>query len=359
MSDLHLGTVAERDLARGPEGLERLANALEDAEQVVLLGDLLELRERPIGVLLERARPVLERVGRAAAGKRLIIVPGNHDHHLAGPWLSRARLEPGGLQAESLWPVGPDDGEAGRIGRWMPEVEVVVAYPGLWLRDDVYATHGHYLDLHLTVPRIESVAASLMGRLSGLGQECRSPADYETVLAPLYELMYGLAQGRSGEALLHRGGQVSRTVWRRVDGRSEHRLAGFLLGRVTIPAAVLILNRIGVGPFSPRLNGPELRRSGLRAMAAVVHGLGVEAEHVLFGHTHRAGPMPGDDRSEWIAAGGTRLWNTGSWLHEPVFLDGNPANPYWPGTVVYLSDEGEPELRNVLRDVALPPVRTS
>ena len=39
-----------------------------------------------------------------------------------------------------------------------------VAYPGLRLRPDVYATHGHYLDLPLTVPRIESVVASAMAQ---------------------------------------------------------------------------------------------------------------------------------------------------------------------------------------------------
>ena len=46
----------------------------------------------------------------------------------------------------------------------MPDVELTLAYPGLRLRPDVYATHGHYLDLHLTVPRLESIAASAMGR---------------------------------------------------------------------------------------------------------------------------------------------------------------------------------------------------
>ena len=30
-----------------------------------------------------------------------------------------------------------------------------LAYPGVWLRPDVYATHGHYVDLHITVPSFE------------------------------------------------------------------------------------------------------------------------------------------------------------------------------------------------------------
>ena len=61
----------------------------------------------------------------------------------------------------------------------MPETEVTVAYPGLWLRRDLYVTHGHYLDVHLTVPRIESIAASAMARFTGRRDSCESVADYE------------------------------------------------------------------------------------------------------------------------------------------------------------------------------------
>ena len=39
-----------------------------------------------------------------------------------------------------------------------------VAYPGVWLREDVYALHGHYSDLHATVPTFERIAAGAMAR---------------------------------------------------------------------------------------------------------------------------------------------------------------------------------------------------
>ena len=42
-----------------------------------------------------------------------------------------------------------------------------VAYPGVWLRDDVYAIHGHYSDLHATVPTFERLAAGAMARWVG------------------------------------------------------------------------------------------------------------------------------------------------------------------------------------------------
>ena len=61
------------------------------------------------------------------------------------------------------------------------------------------------------------------------------------------------------------------------------------------------------------------------------------------------GPLPGD-ADEWVSPGGTRLHNTGSWVAEDVFVDtrrggtggDGPSNPYWPGRVTLLGDEGPP-----------------
>jgi predicted phosphodiesterase len=357
ISDLHLGITTGADLARRAEVRERLASAVADADRLVLLGDLLELRERPLIDVLDLARPLIEELGEALAGREAVIVPGNHDHHLVEPWLTRGRLSRGELGPEGEWPVGPGDGAAGLIAEWMPRVELSVAYPGLRPRDDVYAIHGHYLDVHLTAPRLESIAASVMARVAvGRSPGCRSVADYEAALGPLYAFFDELAQG-AGSAAMSRGGTVSRRVWHSVNDGGRRRLSRLLLGRVTIPGAVAILNRAGVGPFSPDISGPELRRAGLRAMAKVLEGMGIEAEHVVFGHTHRAGPLERDDeRDGWITPDGTRLWNSGSWLHEEVFLgDGGSANPYWPGHVIRVGDSGPPQIENVLRDLELVP----
>jgi predicted phosphodiesterase len=356
VSDLHLGTASGVELGLVPAVRERLVSALEGADQVVLLGDVLELRERPVSEVLALARPLLEALGEVTAGGRVVLVPGNHDHQLAEPWLSRGHLDGGDLQLEGEWSVGPGDGLAGRVAQCMPRTELVVAYPGLRPRPDVYATHGHYLDLRLTVPRLETIAASSMARLAGRGRECRTPADHEAVLAPLYAFLYGLAQGGTVQAL-RKSGRLSRGLWRRANARDARRLGAFLLGRITIPGAVSVLNRSGLGPFGSDISGAELRRAGLRAMAEVVERLGIEADHVIFGHTHRAGPLDGETEG-WRLPGGTRLWNSGSWLHEAALLDSaDRGNPYWPGTVVRLRDEGPPELRNVLGDLTLRPAR--
>jgi predicted phosphodiesterase len=348
VSDLHLGALEESDVARIPARRKPLLEALAVADRVVLLGDVLELRHRPLAQLLELVRPFFEELGRTAAGRRVVIVPGNHDHALAEPWLGRLRVEGRALGPVGEWPVEPGDGAAGRIAGWMPDAQVALAYPGVRLRPDVYATHGHYLDLHLTVPRLESIAAGVMGRLTGQGQECDTPAEYEAVLAPMYAFLGALAQGAS-PAALDRGGRVSRAVWQRVNGNG--RFGRLLLGRVTIPGAVAILNRAGLGPFSAELTGEELRRSGLLAMGRVAESLAPGVEHVVFGHTHRAGPLPDDDRAEWTTLSGIRLWNSGNWFHEPAFVRrSDTRSPYWPGTVLFLDDTGPPRVENVLRD---------
>jgi hypothetical protein len=356
ISDLHLGSVAGVDMAGRPELLERLLPAVAEAEHLVILGDALELRERPVARLLDLARPVFEAIGEAAAGRRVTLVPGNHDHELTDPWLEEARLDDAGLALESVWPVTRDKGIAGRLAGWMPGADVAVAYPGLRLRSDVYATHGHYLDLHLSVPRLEAIAASLMAEVTGRGSVASSPAEYEAVFAPLYALLFGLAQGSKVETVKRHGG-MSRRVWESANGRRGSRLTGLLLGRVTIPGAVALMNRAGLGPYRPDISAAELRRAGLRAMGHVVEALGIRADHVIFGHTHRPGPLPGDDASEWRTPRGTRLWNSGSWLNERVFLKSvERKSPYWPGTIVWLEEEGPPRIENLLRDAELPAV---
>ena len=114
-----------------------------------------------------------------------------------------------------------------------------------------------------------------------------------------------------------------------------------------------MLNHLGIGRFRSDISPLELRRGGLRAMARVVRDLDVRAAHVVFGHTHRAGPLPGEAEG-WWPGGGVRLHNTGSWLLEGAFsaADG-PANPYWPGRLTWIGDEGPPEFQNVLDGMEL------
>ena len=75
VSDLHLGLHAEADVARKPEVRAALVEAVGDSDRVVLLGDILELRELPLSDALELGRPLFEELGRALAGRRAFSSP--------------------------------------------------------------------------------------------------------------------------------------------------------------------------------------------------------------------------------------------------------------------------------------------
>jgi hypothetical protein len=101
-----------------------------------------------------------------------------------------------------------------------------------------------------------------------------------------------------------------------------------------------------MGPFEAKISGHALRDSGLRAMGDLIHALGIEATEVVFGHTHRPGPLERD--ATWDA----RLFNTGSWLYEPNLLAASAADsPYWPGCAIFLRGEDPPELRRILAGI--------
>ena len=84
-------------------------------------------------------------------------------------------------------------------------------------------------------------------------------------------------------------------------------------------------------------------------MGEVAARLGLGDAYVVFGHTHRAGPLPGDHEQEWRGRGGARLVNAGSWTYARIFLTGTPGKgPYWPGVCVLVEDEGPPVIKSLL-----------
>src|ERR1044072_6832991 len=75
VSDLHLGSGFGEDLLRDA-GIRRvLIDELAGADRLVLLGDVVELRELPLPTAMESARPFFEELGEAMAGKPVVVVP--------------------------------------------------------------------------------------------------------------------------------------------------------------------------------------------------------------------------------------------------------------------------------------------
>ena len=355
VSDLHLGAASGKDLARRAELRAPLIEALRDADRLVVLGDGLELREAPHRDAATLAGPFFAEAGEALGPDgELLVLAGNHDHGLVAGWIdARLQSEPSGFLGLSE-PIAPAAAGplAARLAEDARPARLSLAYPGVWLREDVYAIHGHYSDLHSTVPTFERLAAGAMARyVVRLPERGARPDDYEAALAPLYAFMHQLTQ-RSDHAAISAGAGASARAWVALagEGRRRHPVRAAALAAAFV-GAVGLINAAGLGPVDRRLSGPALRRGGLRGMREVLRRLGITAPWVVWGHTHRAGPWPQDDPAEWRTPDGTRLVNAGSWVYQPHFLSAEPnASPYWPGTAVVVEPTGPPRLIRLLGD---------
>jgi hypothetical protein len=325
VSDLHLGARLGRDVLRRPPALEALLDALADVDRLVLLGDVVELLEQRPRRAMDRAEPVVRAIaGRLGAGRQVVVVPGNHDAVLVRPSL-RAHGVPVSVDAALPLDATP---LLERLTSWLAPAAVEVRYPGVWLADGVWATHGHYLDRHLMPESAYGIARGLLGRLPRDGAH---PLDYEPVGSPSLTSLEALT-------LL-----LPRPLAAALDDAAE------VVRAATMPARAPRM-ALGLAPLTARLLGAQMRRAAIPALARVVHRLGVDADCVLFGHVHRTGPLPGDDPARWRGpVGRPRILNTGCWVWEPVLLHGAaPPHPYWPGGAVVLEDGAEPRAVGLL-----------
>ena len=319
VSDLHLGARLGRDVLRRPAALAALLDALEGADRIVLLGDIVELLEGRPAEALHAATPVLRALGERLGGEReAILVPGNHDAALVRPWL-HARGVPASPDAEIPLDATP---ALAHVASLLWPARVRAHYPGVHLGERVWATHGHYLDRHLLPEVAFGIARGLLGRLPRDGA---TPADYE-----------GGPSVTRVEALLTRW--LPGPLARLADDAAE------IVRATTMPGLHRLLHR-RFAPLNAALLGAQVRRAAVPALARVVHRLGVEADWVVFGHVHRRGPLADDDLARWRGPDGQlRIVNTGAWTYEPLLLhNAAPPHPYWPGGAVVLEDGGEPQ----------------
>jgi UDP-2,3-diacylglucosamine pyrophosphatase LpxH len=353
VSDMHLGNSFGEDVLRDQAVRTVLFDELASADRVVLLGDTIEMRERPLPPVLNLAQPFFEELGETLAGREVLLIPGNHDHRLAESLLETVAEESdGSLGAEQTAAAAAEP--ATRIDRWLGDARLRIAYPGAWLRDDVYVTHGHYVDCHMTLPRIECVAAAAVMRAFGPIPDRAEPVDYERVLRPIYGLAFGLAQAGFANPDLVQRTRPSELAWRAIlDRRRGRGRARRVATRAAIgagvPAGVWAINRLLRARFEADISPTSITRSGIEAGVEMERRLQLGAEHVIVGHTHRAGPRA--DEPAWKLAGGGHLHNTGSWVFASAFhRPGTPPGPYWPGTVTWLEEQGPPRRVSLLAD---------
>src|SRR3954454_2408169 len=278
--DMHRGARPERDALRRDAPLRALLASLQDVDRLVLLGDVVELTEGRATRAMEGAGPGLRALGaRVGAGAEIVLVPGNHDAPLVRAWLRR---NGGPVTVDAPVPADATPALA-RVVECLRPAGVRVHYPGVWLSERIWATHGHYLDRHLIPESGYGIARGLLGRLPRDGAV---PADYERAGGPSLTRLEGTLARR-----------LPRPLAAAVDDLVE------LLRASTMPVREQMLRR-GLAPLTSLLLGLQMRRASIPALARVVHRLGVDADWVVFGHVHRRGPLPGDDLRRWRGPGG-------------------------------------------------------
>lgn len=303
ISDIHLGQGGGISVLTRPRPLDALLDALDGYDRLVLLGDTIELQESHPSQSFPIAERVMRRIAeRLGPEKHVLLLPGNHDHALVRDW---ARAAGPGLARENTVPANASQ-ELEQVVSWFEATRIEVHYPGVWLDDGIWATHGHYLNHYLR-------PVSSYGLHPPTGGEPATPAESEYV-----------AQDPASEPHLRDGMLPERWLDRHLPTR--------------------------LAPLSSALLDRQMQRHSLPAMLGVVQALGVDADSVIFGHVHRRGPRERDNPARWRGADGRpRLFNTGCWRYEPVVVRRLDAGAsYWPGGAVSIGDDGVPRSLGLL-----------
>lgn len=309
ISDLHLGQGGGVSVLTRPRPLAKLIEAIDQHDRLVLLGDTIEMQESHPEQAFSVAEPVIRALAEHLGDdKQVVIVAGNHDHALVQDW---ARSRGPDLDRDDVVPAAASPALA-RFVSWFESAGVVVHlhYPGLWLSDRIWATHGHYLNHYLR-------PVSSYGLYPRKQAKPASPAESEYI---------GRGRGRRRADAPHLRDGMLPERW--LDRHIPTRLA---------PVSAFLLDR-------------QMQRHALPAMLAVGQSLGVQADYVIFGHVHRRGPRSGDDPARWSGEGGRpQLLNTGSWRYEPVVVRGLDGDArYWPGGAISIGEDGVPRSLGLL-----------
>ena len=194
---------------------------------------------------MDVAEPVLRAIGARLGGDcEAIVVAGNHDAALMRPWV-RERAASVGLDTSIPLDATP---ALEQVVSWLAPARVRAHYPGVWLTDRVWATHGHYLDRHLLPEVAYGFARGALGRLPRDGA---TPADYERAGGPSLTRV---------EALMTRW--LPRPLAEVIDDVAE------ALRAFTMPAIPRRLLAHRVAPLNAMLLGMQMRRASIPALGA-------------------------------------------------------------------------------------------
>jgi UDP-2,3-diacylglucosamine pyrophosphatase LpxH len=349
ISDTHFGAWTGDPLLQHEWARRRLAEALDSIDELVLLGDLFDFLFSPVQDAFANADGFFSLLEQKLAGKRVVFLAGNHDHHIVVRELRTAvelRVGVGDEGLERAFAMHRSFFQR-FLDRRLPKVETMVAYP-LHQVGDVLCFHGHYLDAHVRGSLPDRLLHAAIWRVAGgRPPEGLEIEDYEAIIIPLTELLFTVAQLPRGtaaqQAFQHQLGRLGRILSLASTPRRElRRIRCRLDGKARSVAADVARSCSVIDPPS----------EALHAYGQVVRNLGWDklASKMVFGHTHQ--PLDGvlDE-----ACGALRFWNTGSWIYEPVIGSQHARERYldlaWPGTAVLIDTALDaPRLLRLLSD---------
>jgi len=294
LSDTHFGAWTGDDLLSHPFALERLAPHLDEIDELILLGDLFDFLFSTVEHAVVQAQGFLDLVAGRLRGKRVVFLAGNHDHHTMVRELEesvRLRIADG-VDAETAGRQAREDDWLGRyLERRMPGVEVEIAYPTYWV-GRVLLFHGHYLDAHMEGSLSNRMLTRTIWKVAGGRPADRlTIEDYESVIVPLTEMLYAVAQ-------LPHGTAAQQSVYDQI-GR---------LGRLSCRPAQSQPAREDSRRSAPRRCGPAAAngRESLQLASQASLGLPSIAEGLVVDHDSRRKEEPAAER-QFLALGRSEI----------------------------------------------------
>ncbi len=296
LSDLHLGEpegiLWHKDefnvidiLSTTIESLAKGSNTFEDGvEELILLGDIVDLSEAPDQEAYENTRVVLDKIIEKVKLDKIVYIPGNHDHHL---WVELLKEE-----------QGKDD-----YGECSPKIKIdkSLKKKDFFLSRCLPEWPSAKLDIRYPNYKIETQNAFFLfdhGHLFSKTIENMTNAEEAEDLDDLEELTYKFVE----------------LIWYETKSKPREFIYD-LLRKLGLELRRSVKGNTFIEDSTPLMD--DYVRSKVRWYLREIYGIKDEVRkdfHLIFGHSHYGGRLLRADRKIRLNGRFISLWNTGGWL---------------------------------------------
>lgn len=295
LSDLHLGEpegiLCHRDdfnvidiLANKIEDLSKGSDGFDEGvEELILIGDIVDLSEARDKEAYENTRVVLHTIIEKVKLDKIVYIPGNHDHHL---WVELLEKEEG-KKFDKCSPKTRKDKSLQKkdlfLSRCLPEwpqEKLEIWYPIYRIESDnsfFLFDHGH-----LFSKTLENMTD---------GEEAEDIDDLEERTYKFMELIWYETKSKPREVLYD------------------------LLRKLRLEFGKSIKGNTFLEDCTPLMD--DYIRAKILWYLRDVYGIKDEVQgdfHFIFGHTHNGGRLVRSDRKIRLNGRFISIWNTGGWL---------------------------------------------